>query len=42
MTTGTAPRTLLAEAFPDRPLLDMALSHALTKRDHSASVGRTP
>jgi len=32
MTTGTAPRTLLADAFPDRPLLDMALSHALLLR----------
>jgi octanoyl-[GcvH]:protein N-octanoyltransferase len=32
MTTGTAPRTLLADAFPDRPLVDMALSHALLLR----------
>ena len=32
MTTGTAPRTLLADAFPDRPVRDMALSHALLLR----------
>ena len=32
MTTGTAPRTLVAQAHPDRPLLDMALSHALLLR----------
>ena len=32
MSTETAPRTLLADAFPERPLLDMALSHALLLR----------
>src|SRR5215210_2750205 len=32
MTAGTAPRTLLADAFPQRPALDMALSHALLLR----------
>ena len=32
MTAGTTPQTLLREAFPDRPVLDMALSHALLLR----------
>jgi octanoyl-[GcvH]:protein N-octanoyltransferase len=32
MTSGAAPRTLLADAFPQRPALDMALSHALLLR----------
>jgi lipoate-protein ligase A len=32
MTAGTTPQTLLREAFPGRPALDMALSHALLLR----------
>ena len=32
MTIETAPQTLLAVAFPERPVLDMALSHALLQR----------
>ena len=32
MTAGTTPQTLLREAFPERPALDMALSHALLLR----------
>ena len=32
MTVETVPQTLLRDAFPERPVLDMALSHALLAR----------
>ena len=32
MTARTTPQTLLREAFPERPALDMAVSHALLLR----------
>ena len=32
MTVETVPQTLLRDAFPERPVLDMALSHALLQR----------
>jgi lipoate-protein ligase A len=41
MTTGTAPHTLLAASHPERPLLDMALSHALLLRVAEGARGAT-
>ena len=39
MTAGTTPQTLLRQA-PQRPALDMALSHALLLRVAEGRAGR--